>query len=419
MRQLLLLTTSFPFGNGEDFLTEELRRASGFDGVVICACHAGQEAEQTKPVPSGMHVIRLRAEPSSVSYASIPLHPEMWSEALRVLFRGRSVSGRLHELAFFRRKVQAVFAALQRQVSSFLPADEIVIYSYWFYDAAMAGALFAEKLRAQGKTVRLISRAHGFDAFPERSPYQYLPFRRFLLNRYDAVRPCSPAAARAVRDAYSARAKKVRVSFLGTVDHGCPFGSRGPVFHVVSCSYLVPVKRLTLLVEALGKTTIPVRWTHIGGGPQEAEIRAAAQTLPENVQWELTGPMPNEELMAFYGSTPVSCLVNVSSSEGLPVSLMEACSFGIPCIATEVGGTPEVVHDGVTGFLLGKNPKAADIAAAIEKMSRLPEEHYSAMCRAARRLWEDKFNADRNYEKFYRELAALLTETISGQEGTS
>ena len=304
MRQLLLLTTSFPFGNGEDFLTEELRRASGFDGVVICACHAGQEAEQTKPVPSGMHVIRLRAEPSSVSYASIPLHPEMWSEALRVLFRGRSVSGRLHELAFFRRKVQAVFAALQRQVSSFLPADEIVIYSYWFYDAAMAGALFAEKLRAQGKTVRLISRAHGFDAFPERSPYQYLPFRRFLLNRYDAVRPCSPAAARAVRDAYSARAKKVRVSFLGTVDHGCPFGSRGPVFHVVSCSYLVPVKRLTLLMEALGKTTIPVRWTHIGGGPQEAEIRAAAQTLPENVQWELTGPMPNEELMAFYGSTP-------------------------------------------------------------------------------------------------------------------
>ena len=123
--------------------------------------------------------------------------------------------------------------------------------------------------------------------------------------------------------------------------------------------------------------------------------------------------------MAFYGSTPVSCLVNVSSSEGLPVSLMEACSFGIPCIATEVGGTPEVVHDGVTGFLLGKNPKAADIAAAIEKMSRLPEEQYSAMCRAARRLWEDKFNADRNYEKFYRELAALLTETISGQEGTS
>ena len=51
MRQLLLLTTSFPFGNGEDFLTEELRRASGFDGVVICACHAGQEAEQTKPDP--------------------------------------------------------------------------------------------------------------------------------------------------------------------------------------------------------------------------------------------------------------------------------------------------------------------------------------------------------------------------------
>ena len=151
MRQLLLLTTSFPFGNGEDFLTEELRRASGFDGVVICSCHAGPEAEQTKPVPQGMHVIRLQADPSSVSYASVLLHPEVWSETLRVLFGGHCVGGRLHELAFFRRKVQAVLGALQRQVSSFLQADEIVIYSYWFYDAAMAGALFAKKLRAQGK----------------------------------------------------------------------------------------------------------------------------------------------------------------------------------------------------------------------------------------------------------------------------
>ena len=40
MRQLLLLTTSFPFGRGEDFLTQELPHAQGFDQYIVCACHA-------------------------------------------------------------------------------------------------------------------------------------------------------------------------------------------------------------------------------------------------------------------------------------------------------------------------------------------------------------------------------------------
>ena len=408
MRQLLLLTTSFPFGRGEDFLTEELRHAAGFDIVLICACHAAADDAQTKPVPEGMQVLRLRADPSAVSYARVVFKPDIAGEALSLPLRGRASPGMLHELLFFRRKAEAVYRALCSQALPLLTAEEIVIYSYWFYDAAVAGALLAKRLRAAGKRVRLVSRAHGFDAFPERAPHGYLPMRRFLLSRYDEVRPCSPAAARAVKDAFPGMCGKVRAAFLGTADHALPYGSREPVFHLVTCSYLVPVKRLPLLVEALAQVSLPMRWTHIGGGPQEDEVRAAAQRLPSHIAWEMIGPMPNEKLMLWYAEHPVSCLVNVSSSEGLPVALMEASSFGFPCVATEVGGTPEAVRDGVTGFLLGKNPSPQEIASALETLARLPEEEYRSMCRSARRLWEDKFNAKKNYALFYQELTQPL-----------
>ena len=416
MRQLLLLTTSFPFGRGEDFLTEELRRAAGFDSVVICACHAAADDAQTKPVPEGMQVLRLRADPASVSYGGVMLRPDIVPEELSLLPRGRVAPGMLHELLFFRRKAEAVLRALNSQALPLLTAEEIVVYSYWFYDAAVAGALFARQLRAAGKRVRLVSRAHGFDAFPERAPHGYLPMRRFLLRQYDEVRPCSPSAARAVKDAFPGMAGKVRPAFLGTADHALPYGSREPEFHLVTCSYLVPVKRMPLLVQALSEVSLPMRWTHIGGGPQEDEVRAAAQKLPSRIRWEMTGPMPNEKLMRWYAEHPVSCLVNVSSSEGLPVALMEACSFGFPCVATEVGGTPEAVRDGVTGYLLGRNPSPQEIAASLEKLAQLPEEEYRSMCRAARRLWEDKFNAEKNYARFYEDLTRPLDG--AGEENT-
>ena len=145
-------------------------------------------------------------------------------------------------------------------------------------------------------------------------------------------------------------------------------------------------------------------------------FRAAAQKLPSRIRWEMTGPMPNEKLMRWYAEHPVSCLVNVSSSEGLPVALMEACSFGFPCVATEVGGTPEAVRDGVTGYLLGRNPSPQEIAASLEKLAQLPEEEYRSMCRAARRLWEDKFNAEKNYARFYEDLTRPLDG--AGEENT-
>jgi len=49
--------------------------------------------------------------------------------------------------------------------------------------------------------------------------------------------------------------------------------------------------------------------------------------------------LPHNDVLNYYASNPVDVFINTSSSEGLPVSIMEAMSFGIPVIATNVGGT--------------------------------------------------------------------------------
>ena len=404
MRQLLLLTTSFPFGRGEDFLTQELPHAQGFDQYIVCACHAPREAAQTKPVPEKMQVLRLQAEESAVPYPALLGKGDLWAELFRLPCQGKAGPGPAHELVFFRKKAEAVYRALCRQALPLLKGDEIVLYSYWLYDAALAAALLAHRLRRMGKRVRLVSRAHGFDAFPERARYGYLPMRRFLLSACDAVRPCSEQAAQAVRAACPAMGGKVSPAYLGTADYGCPGGRRRPEFHLVTCSYLVPVKRISLLVQALGQVDFPLRWTHIGDGPQLEEVRAGAEKLPAHIHWELPGAMDNRALMEYYSREPVSCLVNVSSSEGLPVSLMEAASFGFPALATAVGGTPEALREGQTGFLLPASPSPGQIAGGLERLYRMEEEEYQAMCRNARRLWEERFSAARNFPRFYQEL---------------
>ena len=69
----------------------------------------------------------------------------------------------------------------------------------------------------------------------------------------------------------------------------------------------------------------------------------------------------------------------------------------------------------MTGYLLGKNPTPQEIASALETLARLPGDEYESMCRASRRLWEDKFNAEKNFSQFYEELSQGGAEALSSK----
>ena len=96
-------------------------------------------------------------------------------------------------------------------------------------------------------------------------------------------------------------------------------------------------------------------------------------------------------------------LVLSSLWEGLPGVVMEAMASALPVVATEVGGTPELVVDGVTGYLA--SPGIPDkLAEALTKMIELSPEERRRMGRAGRRRVEQEFHVDKMvkaYEDLY------------------
>ena len=117
------------------------------------------------------------------------------------------------------------------------------------------------------------------------------------------------------------------------------------------------------------------------------------------------GQLENTAILDFYRSNPVSVFVNVSSSEGIPVSIMEAISFGIPVVATNVGGTSEAVRDGFNGFLLEKDFTPRSLMEKIRQIRDLSDAEYKALCVNSRTIWETKFHAIVNYSRFYEEIS--------------
>ena len=117
----------------------------------------------------------------------------------------------------------------------------------------------------------------------------------------------------------------------------------------------------------------------------------------------LHGYVSNQSLINFYQKQQVDLFVNVSSSEGLPVSIMEALSFGIPVIATDVGGTSELVSDKV-GELISSNFSTESLGKSIERVLNLNSEELLLLRSNARSIFELKVNAKINYLLFYNKI---------------
>jgi glycosyltransferase involved in cell wall biosynthesis len=87
-----------------------------------------------------------------------------------------------------------------------------------------------------------------------------------------------------------------------------------------------------------------------------------------------------------------------SFAEGLPVVIMEAMALGVPVIATYIAGIPELVIDGVTGWLVPAGDEDG-LALAIRRALDCPDERLTEMGRAARARVAERHDADREAAK--------------------
>lgn len=132
-------------------------------------------------------------------------------------------------------------------------------------------------------------------------------------------------------------------------------------------------KGAATLLEALAllKNRIDVHVNLVGEGDQKAEYERIIEK--SNCQHLVTfwGKIPNEQMASVYESTDVLILPSIWP-ENQPVSITEAMCSGIPVIASQIGGMPELVRDGITGLTF-RPGDASDLADCMEKMARSPE----------------------------------------------
>lgn len=287
-----------------------------------------------------------------------------------------------------------------------LDDEKVVVFSVWFMTEAMAAA----RVKVAHPSVRAVSFAHSFEVQDEKDAlldYRRLAFRH---EHIDEIHFISRMVLERYRLGHMAPhgigCDNVDVVYLGSpmpLSEGAGPSDDG-VLRIVSCSGLTPVKRVPLLVESLALLAgsgVRFSWTHLGGGPMDGEVRSmAAEMLPAGSA-TFAGPLSNREVHEYYRDNPVDLFVNVSAMEGLPVSIMEALSYGIPSIATDVGGNSEVTRDGETGVLLGADPSPREIADAMSSFAALSGSErgrYRGRCRS---LWESDFDAAENARALY------------------
>ncbi len=405
---LVMLTKVFPFDNGEEFIENELPiTAKAFDKVVLIATSTADNAIRTRAVPYNTIVHRI-----SASEIMRRVKPQMIKNFFHIpgAYYGprekKSIGGspmrRLY-LAYFIAKGKAV----AKKSSGLLKKmdlgqyDAIIFYSFWFYDTALAAIEL--KGACSAKRCATYSRAHAYDLYDEKSITHYLPLRPYLLENLDRVFPCSDDGSNYLKTKYPESSDKVSTAWLGTNDFGTGPSKVGTEFHIVSCCHIVPKKRVVLLAQALAMLSgsgLKLKWTHCGGGNGLEKLKAYSTKKLGFMECRFPGELNNTELMKFYKETHVDLFVNTSDSEGLPVSIMEACSFGIPILATDVGGTSEIVRNGENGFLLDADLTPETLAKEIEHIAHMPQPELQKLRCASRKIWESDFSADKNYRLF-------------------
>lgn len=396
---IVIVNRSFPF-EGEPFLAIEQKY---MDEDVIFFPEKGLSDKKNEGVKQKAIRLPLGDKTKYIPYILKSIFSKEFKEEISILkeskrFNSTNVKNLIKTWGY------AMYMAdfIDKEIKQSGVSDEnLVLYSYWMISH---GVICAALKRKHPKAL-FITRAHSYDLYEYRYPKGYIPLRKYIMDVADKILPISKNGEKYIKETYSYLNKeKVETKYLGTIDCGLNAKKdRDNVLNIVSCSSIIPLKRVSRIAQAISLLDFKVRWVHYGDGPLRKETEDMAKTLLDgkDVEFEFKGYTKNSELMDEYRKKHFDLFINVSEIEGLPVSIMEAMSFSIPAIATNVGGTSEITKKGKTGYLLDEDFTDQELADLIRKFKETSEYEKNLMRINCRKVWEENFNADKNFKEFY------------------
>ncbi len=283
--------------------------------------------------------------------------------------------------------------------------ENTIIYTYWNNEATYA----LQSLRSK-YNYKLVSRIHRGDLYKERKFFEYMPLKKQFTNNIDTVYTITQSANEYLAKVYGYDRNILKLSRLGVDDLSIQsLPSKQNSLHLVSCSFLVEVKQIDKIIESLEilstkMSHIDFKWSHIGDGILYKELAQLANDKlgdKTNIKFKFLGNLDNKQVYEFYRKNNVDVFINVSESEGVPVSIMEAMSCHVPIIAPNVGGIKDMVVDGYNGILLSKTCLVKEIVVCFGDIDFFKEK---SIRDNSYEIFLEKYNAQKNYEEFIQNI---------------
>jgi glycosyltransferase involved in cell wall biosynthesis len=410
-KNLVVLTNQFPFGIGEEFLETEIKYLSKeFEKITIISSSKDKNLTRTIPFNTEVYNIKKSLTIYDKTFLTSVLKELFLIYKMRKLFKPKVLKYLLiYILNFFWN-----YKNLKEILNSIKNKNvKTIVYSYWANENLYTALLLKKKY----PEFKFVTRTHGYDLYLERNQDKYIPFRNFVYRNVDLIITISDSGKKYLLNNFPfILPNKIETSKLGIYrspgdknENESLIKQQKELF-IVTCSSLSPVKRIHLLIKELSLiSNINIRWVHIGDGILSRDLKSLAKNLLEskkNISYSFIGHISNNEIYKFYRENRVDIFVNISESEGIPVSFMEAQSFGIPIIATKVGGVPEIVNE-QNGFLIDKDFKEGTLKKVINQFLKINNEDLLLLRRAAFLTWKKQYHSEINYTKFSELLKRL------------
>lgn len=399
---LVLLTLQYPYGTAETFLeTEILFLGKHFDHIYILPSSLVNNV--ARRVPKNVTILSdlglNRTEFSLLKllpFSNHLFHIFVYSliNAKKKWAYIRNYKSMLHH---FHNDIQKLY--LIEKIIKKYSLQNALYYDYWLANSSLSLSV----LKGKNIIKKLVCRTHRFDLYDNRNAEGVVPFKEFRLHEMDRVYPISMHGINYLNKQYPLLKERLELSYLGVVGAKFTPLKSNDIFTIVSCSSLIAFKQVDKIAKALNLVKNKCQWVHFGDGCEYKKIELLVGELPNHISVELAGFVSNEEVLKYYSQNYVDCFISLSSSEGLPVSMMEAQAYGIPIIAPAINGIPEIVNE-TTGVLLMRDYTVEHVAQKIDDLIKgsitfdrqLVQQHF-----------QEHFDAQINYTAFCESLLEI------------
>ena len=340
------------------------------------------------------------------------IHFITYSQPFRLT--GREANIHFHEVAvtnyplFEHPPYDLALATRMAEVAEFYSLD--LLHVHYAIPHSVSALLARQMLASRGHHLPFITTLHGTDITLVGLDRSYLPITRFGIEQSDGVTAISSYLRDRTRVAFGITSEiEVIRNFVN-----CDVYVRNPALVdamrgryaapderlLVHLSNFRPVKRIRDVVEVFARVAreVPARLMLIGDGPDRsvAEYLAREHHIQDRVHFLGKQDNVNELL-------PLADLMLMPSEmESFGLAALEAMACGVPTIATDVGGVPELIDDGRNGLLFEVGDVDSMAAAAIALLR--DETRLRQMSEAGRKTAQDHFCASRViplYEEYY------------------